>query len=218
MSGMRAQSLLRKCAVLWQRGTQVTSNQAVAQNPSAQSRALASYSQQYRERLGIPITRQRLRDRNCIAPYESADERSQYPKRKSPFKRAKALIDALHDEEAARLVRSGRAVMPTKVPYMQSGDIVRVAYVSDVTRTISQFFTGLCVSVRNRRLGSSFVLRNVVDGVAVERAWPLYSPLIRDAEIVDKKKVRRNKLWYLRRKPLRESSFGNATRRPVDAP
>jgi large subunit ribosomal protein L19 len=212
---MQGHSVLRAGGLLWRRAPTAAAGRLELRQAATRATALHAAP---RAPLGVPVTRRRLRDRYCTSPYEpeSADERPQYPKRKSPFKRAQALIDALHDEEAARLVRTGRAVMPTKIPYMRSGDIVRVAYVSDITRTNAQYFKGLCVSVKNRGLGSSFVLRNVVDGVAIERAWPLYSPLIRDAEVVDKKRVRRNKLWYLRRKPLRESSFGNATRRPVD--
>lgn len=162
----------------------------------------------------VAPTRRRLRDRNATAPYSEADERPVYPKRKSPFKRASALISALHDEETARLVASGRAVMPARVPGLRSGDIVRVAYVSDPTKEKSQYFTGMCIAVRSRGLGSSFVLRNVVDGVAIERAWPTYSPLIKDAVVLSRRSVNRNKLWYLREKPLRESAFGDATRRP----
>jgi large subunit ribosomal protein L19 len=167
------------------------------------------------EALGPPLTRQRLRDRYCTGPYEPRGEpRPVYPKRKSPFKRAQALIDALHDEETARLVCTGRAIFPTKIPYLRAGDVVRVAYLVDGERTKPSYFSGICIAIKNRGLGSSFVLRNVIDGVAVERSWPTYSPLILDAQVLDKKPVRRNKLWYLREKPLRESTFGRATERP----
>lgn len=164
-------------------------------------------------------TRMRLKDRYCTDPYEPEDpkERPIYPKRKKPEKRAQALIDALHDEEAALMVLSGRSVFPRKIPSLQPGFIVRVTYKIDASRPNLQYFTGVCIAIKNRGLGSSFVLRNVVDNVPVERSWPLYSPLIRDAEVVGKREYRRNKLWYLRRKPLRESRFGVATKRPSPA-
>lgn len=63
-------------------------------------------------------------------------------------------------------------------------------------------------------MGSTLVLRNVVDGVPVERGFAIYSPLITDAQIVRRKKVRRAKLYYLRDKPLRESTFPDALKRP----
>lgn len=68
--------------------------------------------------------------------------------------------------------------------------------------------------MRRSGLGSTFVLRNVVDGVAVERGWMTYSPLVRNVELLWRKKVRRAKLYYLRDKPLRESTFGSAVLRP----
>lgn len=170
------------------------------------------------ERLGPARTRVPLRDRYCTGPYEPIDpsERPIYPKRKSPFKRAKAIIDAIQEEEQARLIRCGRAVFPTKVPNPRSGDIIRVGYVQRPAQQKWQYFTGICMGVKNRGIGSTFLLRNVVDGVAVERRWPVYSPLIKDAEVIGKRRVRRNKLYYLRDKPMRDSSFGNALERPEE--
>lgn len=75
-------------------------------------------------------------------------------------------------------------------------------------------FTGVVMRMRRSGLGSTFVLRNVVDGVAVERGWMTYSPLVRNVELLWRKKVRRAKLYYLRDKPLRESTFGSAVLRP----
>lgn len=155
----------------------------------------------------------RLRD-SAAAPYHAPGERPAYPKRKSPYKRAGGLIDALHDEECARLVAAGRAVMPRKAPGLRAGDVVRVAYVARLRDERIQYFTGVCMAIKLRGLGSSFTLRNVVDSVAVERRWPLYSPLIKDAEVLERKRVVRNKLYYLREKPLKQSTFGPATRRP----
>ena len=54
-------------------------------------------------------------------------------------------------------------------------------------------------------MGSSFTLRSVMANVPVERTFPLYSPTIKEMEIVERRKVRRAKLYYLRDKPLRYS-------------
>lgn len=172
--------------------------------------------------LGPSVTRTRKRDRFCTGPYEQRGApRPVYPKRHSPFRRSAALVAALEKEEGLRMVAEGRAIFPARVPAPRSGDIIRVTYVASLARIDAvQCFMGIVVSVKNRGLGSTVVLRNVVDGVPVERGFPMYSPLIRDAEVLGSKKVRRNKLYYLREKPLRESTFGHATRRPRpgDAP
>lgn len=52
-------------------------------------------------------------------------------------------------------------------------------------------FRGICIARRNRGLGSSFKLRNVLDeNVAVERSFPLYSPHLTSLKIIERKKAR----------------------------
>lgn len=58
--------------------------------------------------------------------------------------------------------------------------------------------------------GCTFILRNTVRDLAVERGFHLYSPFLINAEITSHKKVRRNKLYYLREAPLALSNVGNA--------
>ena len=42
----------------------------------------------------------------------------------------------------------------------------------------------------------------VLANSAVERTFPLYSPLIKEMTVLDRKRVRRAKLFYLRHKPI----------------
>ena len=113
------------------------------------------------------------------------------------------------------MIQEGRAVFPVRIPRPRAGDIIRVTYAPYADRRdFVQCFTGICIAVRKRGMGSSFTLRNVIDGVAIERNFPTYWPGIKDAEIVGRRNVRGNKLYYLREKPLRDSTFGNALERP----
>ena len=152
--------------------------------------------------------KQPARERFCTGPYEKpGEERPAYPKRRSPFARAKALINELHAEEGLRMVRAGRAPLAALLPRPRAGDVLRVEFGPRAA------FTGIVIAVRKRGLGSGWVLRNVVDGVAVERSGPLYDTTVTKVERVGQRRVRRNKLYYLREKKLRESTFTHQHRR-----
>ncbi|MGW8187583.1 MAG: 50S ribosomal protein L19, partial [Desulfobacterales bacterium] len=47
--------------------------------------------------------------------------------------------------------------------------------------------------------GASFTVRKVSYGVGVERIFPLHSPVIERLEIITKGRVRRAKIYYLRK-------------------
>ena len=68
-----------------------------------------------------------------------------------------------------------------------------------------QAFDGLVLARKHgREAGATFTVRKVVDGVGVERTFPLYSPMIDEIEIVRRAKVRRAKLYFIRRKAAKE--------------
>jgi large subunit ribosomal protein L19 len=68
-----------------------------------------------------------------------------------------------------------------------------------------QSFEGLCLAVKHgKEAGSTFTLRKVASGVGVERIFPLYSPVIEKIEVVKRSKVRRAKLYHIRKKAAKE--------------
>ena len=66
-------------------------------------------------------------------------------------------------------------------------------------------FVCICIARRNKGLGSTFILRNVINGVGVgvEMMYELYSPAIREIEVLKLERRRRAKLYYLRDKSLK---------------
>ena len=70
-----------------------------------------------------------------------------------------------------------------------------------------QLFEGLVLAHRHGgEAGGTFTVRRIASGVGVERIFPVHSPMIDSVEIVKRAKVRRAKLYHIRRKAAKEIS------------
>lgn len=81
------------------------------------------------------------------------------------------------------------------------GDYVRVHLkVKEGSRERIQVFEGTVISRQGGGISESFVVRRISYGIGVERVIPIHSPKIQRIEVVRKGKVRRAKLYYLRKR------------------
>lgn len=89
-----------------------------------------------------------------------------------------------------------------KLPELRSGYTVRVQQkIREGDKERLQAFEGTVIKIGSGSgLGKTFTVRKVVDGVGVEKIFPLLSPNIAKIDVVKKSKVRRAKLYYLRGK------------------
>lgn len=90
---------------------------------------------------------------------------------------------------------------------IRSGDQVRVwqKIEEDKGKFRLQAFEGLVLARKHgSEAGATFTVRKVVDGVGVERIFPLYSPMIDEVELIRRSKVRRAKLYFIREKATKE--------------
>ena len=80
------------------------------------------------------------------------------------------------------------------------GDTIKVyTKVKEGDKERIQGFEGVVISKRGRGISKTFMVRKIATGrIGVERIWPLYSPTIVKIDIVQKGKVRRAKLYYMR--------------------
>jgi len=85
------------------------------------------------------------------------------------------------------------------------GDKVKISYriIEKGKKERTQPFEGIVISIRGEGEKRTFTVRKIaVDNIGVERIFPLNSPWIIDLKVTKKpkKRVRRAKLYYLRKK------------------
>lgn len=89
---------------------------------------------------------------------------------------------------------------------IQAGDTVRVVVkIPDGDGFRLQAFEGIVLARKHgNEPGATFTVRKVIDGVGVEKIFPLYSPMIDEISIVRRAKTRRSKLYHIRDKAARQ--------------
>ena len=93
-----------------------------------------------------------------------------------------------------------KEVINKEIPPFRVGDTLRVHLrVKEGDKTRIQVFEGVCMRRRGAGAGKSFAVIKESHGDIVEKNFPLYTPLIEKIQVVRKGKVRRSKLYFLRK-------------------
>lgn len=87
-----------------------------------------------------------------------------------------------------------------KFPHFRAGDAVAVhVRITEGAKSRIQVFQGNCIAIKERgRISGHFRVRKISNGIGVERVFPFHSPVVEKIEIVQRGKVRKAKLYYLR--------------------
>jgi len=94
----------------------------------------------------------------------------------------------------------------SSISQISPGDTVKVSFkVKEANRERLQTLLGLVVRVRKGTGGGNFTIRRVAYGIGVEHTFPFVSPLLEKVEVVRHGKVRRAKLYYIRRLSAKEA-------------
>ncbi|MFO7638941.1 MAG: 50S ribosomal protein L19 [bacterium] len=87
-----------------------------------------------------------------------------------------------------------------EIPPLEPGDIVAVSVrIVEGDKVRTQVFEGTVIALRGAGVNRSFTVRKVSRGVGIERIFPFRSPVVLKVEIKRRSKVRRAKLYYLRK-------------------
>lgn len=93
-----------------------------------------------------------------------------------------------------------KEMMRMDLPAFEAGDTVKVwVKIREGGKERLQAFQGVVISKRNGRANATFIVRKVSYGIGVERVFPLHSPSIDRVEIISRGRVRRSKIYYLRK-------------------
>lgn len=89
-----------------------------------------------------------------------------------------------------------------KSDIFEPGDTIRLYTKSPVDQKVRATpYEGIVIAIQGKGQSRTFTLRKISAGaIAVERIFPINSPTIEKIQVIKKGKVRRAKLYYLRKK------------------
>ncbi len=86
------------------------------------------------------------------------------------------------------------------VPQFRAGDTLRVfVRIREGEKERLQAFEGVCIGYKKGGARATFTVRKISYGVGVERTFPLHSPMLDRIEVLSRGRIRRAKLYYLRK-------------------
>jgi len=99
-----------------------------------------------------------------------------------------------------KLKQLEKEMMRLDLPEFAPGDTVKVhVKIKEGEKERIQVFQGVVISKRKGTTTATFTVRKVSYGVGVERIFPMHSPIIDKVEVVTRGRVRRAKIYYLRK-------------------
>ena len=93
-----------------------------------------------------------------------------------------------------------REQMRVDIPNFKAGDTVKVhVRIKEGEKERVQVFEGVVIRRRGAAVGGTFTVRKISYGVGVERIFPLHSPIIDRVDVITRGRVRRSRIYYLRK-------------------
>ncbi|MCL8211102.1 50S ribosomal protein L19 [Mesoplasma sp. JKS002658] len=86
------------------------------------------------------------------------------------------------------------------LPDFNSGDTICVdVKIKEGEKYRIQSFEGLVIKTQGSGISYSVTVRKISNGVFVERTFPLHSPIIDEVRVVKRGRVRRSRIYYIRK-------------------
>ena len=102
-------------------------------------------------------------------------------------------------------------------PKFEIGDQVEVHQrILEGQKERTQIFSGTVIARRGGGINEMFTVRRIVQSEGVERTFPLHSPKIAKVEVKRTGRVRRAKLYYLRKRVGKATRLRERTAKPSE--
>ena len=113
--------------------------------------------------------------------------------------------------KSAILASVAESCLRDDLPEIHPGDSVKVhVRVREAGKERTQLFEGVVLALKHGGVAKSITIRKISHGIGVERTFPLHSPTIAKITVIRRGKVRRAKLYYLRKKVGKEAKIKEA--------
>jgi large subunit ribosomal protein L19 len=107
--------------------------------------------------------------------------------------------------EVVQNIQSG--TLKDNIPEIKVGDLVRIGVaIQEGNKERVQPFEGTVIACHRAESNSTITIRKILQGVGVERVFPVHAPCITSIQVLRRAQVSRANLYYLR------DRIGKATR------
>ena len=103
--------------------------------------------------------------------------------------KSQQILDSIHNN-----------FLKKNIPDIKIGDNVRIGFkIFEGNKERIQFYEGTVIAKKNSAINKNLTVRNILQGIGVERIFLLNSPKVDSIKILRSSKVCRSKLYYLRK-------------------
>lgn len=91
--------------------------------------------------------------------------------------------------------------MKPNIPNIEIGDNIKIKLaIKEGNKKRIQMSEGVVISKKNTKINTSITIRKIVQNIGIEKVYLIHSPLIMNIDIIQKAKVKKSKLYYLRQR------------------